>query len=161
MANRAQRRKAKVQCSRCGERVSLANAGAQDSGWNVTVKQGRVVGHLCPSCQTPEENAEAEINLATTEYAVDAFGRHVGFAKAEEPEPVRVCCDRCGTRTTADLAPDWVLSLEDGQIVETACPGCLTESEYLAAEVNDAMTELDRVTSEEGFVVRPKAGGDT
>ncbi|WP_194294572.1 hypothetical protein [Leucobacter muris] len=152
--NRKERRKAKVKCSRCGERVSVIAA----VGWNATVKQGRVIGHLCPSCQTPEENAEAEINLATTTYGVDAFGRHVGFPKVEEPEPVLVCCDRCGTSTTSDLAPEWVLGLDDGQIVATVCPGCLTESEHLAVEVNDAMTELARVTPEEGFVVKPKAG---
>jgi len=35
--------------------------------WNVVYVEGREQGTLCPSCQTPEENAEAEHNLATGE----------------------------------------------------------------------------------------------
>jgi hypothetical protein len=30
--------------------------------WNATLRQGVVVGYLCPDCQTPEENAEAAIH---------------------------------------------------------------------------------------------------
>ena len=69
----------KVQCSRCSNTVSVA--GAARALWNITVKQGRVIGHLCPGCQTPDENAEAEINAATTRYSRDAFGRMIGFPK--------------------------------------------------------------------------------
>ena len=45
------------------------------------MKAGLVVGVLCARCQTPEENAEAEINLATLEYDVDAAGRVIGRPK--------------------------------------------------------------------------------
>lgn len=41
-------------------------------------KASRLVAVLCPRCQTPEENTEAEINLATTDYGVNAFGIPVG-----------------------------------------------------------------------------------
>jgi hypothetical protein len=30
--------------------------------WNATLRQGVVVGYLCPDGQTPEENAEAAIH---------------------------------------------------------------------------------------------------
>lgn len=66
----------KLKCSRCGKRLR----GVGD-GWNATLSRGVVVGVLCPDCQTPDENAEAEINLATTDYGVNAFGRLVGFPK--------------------------------------------------------------------------------
>lgn len=75
--NRKQRRQAKIQCSRCGERTRPVKA----VGWNATFSAGRVVGYLCPACQTPEENVEAEINLATTNYGLDPFGRVIGFPK--------------------------------------------------------------------------------
>lgn len=42
-------------------------------------KNGKI-GHLCPGWQTPAENAEAEINLATLEYSVTADGRIGGIA---------------------------------------------------------------------------------
>jgi hypothetical protein len=42
---------------------------------------GEPIGYLCPNCQTPEENAEAEINLATIDYSVDDQGRMVGRPK--------------------------------------------------------------------------------
>ena len=77
MMGRKQRRNAKVRCSRCGTRTRVPKA----VGWNATLKQGRIVGYLCPACQTPEENVEAEINLATTNYGIDAFGRVIGFPK--------------------------------------------------------------------------------
>lgn len=45
--------------------------------WNFTARRGYIVGYLCPDCQTPEENAEAEINLATLDYGRDQLGRIV------------------------------------------------------------------------------------
>jgi hypothetical protein len=75
-------RRQKVQCSRCKRRASQQQASADL--WNMTFKQGVCVGHLCPNCQTPEENAEAEINAATTRYGVDAFGRMLGSPKIGE-----------------------------------------------------------------------------
>lgn len=65
-------------CGRCGRRYR----GRGD--WNATMREGVIVGLLCPRCQSPEENAEAEINEATLDYRLDAFGRAVGFPKAPE-----------------------------------------------------------------------------
>lgn len=62
-------------CSRCGRRLRSM------TGWNVNVVAGNVVDFICPACQSPEENAEAEINEATIRYSTDAFGRLVGTPK--------------------------------------------------------------------------------
>jgi MinD superfamily P-loop ATPase len=64
-----------MRCSRC-RKVCRDTAG-----WNMDLKAGAVAGFLCPTCQSPEENAEAEINLATLEYRRDSLGRLVGRAK--------------------------------------------------------------------------------
>ena len=61
-----------MKCERCSRRYR----GAGD--WNMNVRSGVVVGLLCPGCQTPEENAEAEINLATIDYGQDENGRLTG-----------------------------------------------------------------------------------
>ncbi|WP_199700477.1 hypothetical protein [Galactobacter valiniphilus] len=48
--------------------------------WNLVFAKGYVTGALCPSCQTPEENAEAVINEATLDYSkgrIDDAGRFV------------------------------------------------------------------------------------
>lgn len=66
-------------CSRCGRRFRETAPDAD--GWNGTYIKGVLVGAICPTCQTPEENAEAEINAATIEYRADAFGRLVGRPK--------------------------------------------------------------------------------
>lgn len=50
-------------CTRCRRRMrSIA-------GWNAVFRRGVAVGLLCPDCQTPEENAEAEINEAGLDYS--------------------------------------------------------------------------------------------
>ena len=68
-----------AKCQRCRRRY---RAGAADvDQWNATVRAGIVVALLCPACQTPEENAEAEINAATLNYSTDAFGRNIGTPK--------------------------------------------------------------------------------
>lgn len=45
------------------------------------MSRGVPAGYLCPGCQTPEENAEAEVNQATLDYAVRADGRAIGVPK--------------------------------------------------------------------------------
>ena len=52
-----------IECDRCGRRTR------NHAGWNAIFEQGRIVGHLCPNCQTPEENAEAAVNEATLAYS--------------------------------------------------------------------------------------------
>lgn len=64
-------------CSRC------ASVFVGRGDWNVTVKRGYVIGLLCPNCQTTEENAEAEINEATTDYGVAHDGGLLGKPKGK------------------------------------------------------------------------------
>lgn len=68
-----------LKCERCPRVFREALPDAKQ--WNATMKRGILVGSLCPNCQTPEENAEAEINQATTTYSTDAFGRLIGTMK--------------------------------------------------------------------------------
>ncbi|WP_329103221.1 hypothetical protein [Streptomyces sp. NBC_01439] len=57
-------------CIRC---TRACWKGAADAlRWNIEFAQGRPVGYLCPECQTPEENAEAEVNAATVDYVTMA-----------------------------------------------------------------------------------------
>lgn len=68
-----------IKCDRCGRRYR----GSGD--WNFMLQSGYVIGTICPTCQTPEENAEAVINEATTDYlGMDRFGRVIGRAKVSE-----------------------------------------------------------------------------
>lgn len=64
-----------VRCSECNRRMRST------AGWNCTIKSGVIVGNTCPTCQTPEQNAEAEINEATLDYGQDQFGRVIGKPK--------------------------------------------------------------------------------
>ena len=64
-----------VRCSECNRRMRSV------AGWNCTIKSGVIVGNICPACQTPEQNAEAEINEATLDYGRDQFGRVIGKPK--------------------------------------------------------------------------------
>ncbi|PSK90583.1 hypothetical protein CLV30_1388 [Haloactinopolyspora alba] len=67
-----------IRCDRCNRRWR----GQGD--WNGTFERGRMVGALCPACQTPQENAEAVINEATLDYGVDERGRFRGRPKGGE-----------------------------------------------------------------------------
>jgi hypothetical protein len=75
-----------IRCTRCRK------VCRELYGWNSTVEAGVVVGFLCPTCQTPEENAEAEIHEATLEYARDprSAGLSVvrGRTRAPRPGPI-------------------------------------------------------------------------
>lgn len=64
-------------CERCRRRLRKSH-----DGWNAITKNGAILGFLCPSCQTPEENAEAEVNESTLNYSMRPDGRVVGQPKA-------------------------------------------------------------------------------
>ena len=64
-------------CDRCGRRERSLAAMA---GWNAVVEFGYITGLLCPSCQTPEEKAEAVIHEATLDFAIIS-GRLVASPK--------------------------------------------------------------------------------
>ena len=73
-------------CNRCRKRLRNLN---NSSGWNVVFDQGRPVGFLCPSCQTPEENAESVINEAALDYSrttADPSGRLIAPLKTDPYE---------------------------------------------------------------------------
>lgn len=48
------------------------------------MQHGVVVGFLCPDCQTPMENAEAEVNLATLRYGPGPEGYLITTPKADD-----------------------------------------------------------------------------
>jgi len=66
-----------AKCRQCQRRYHDRGA------WNAVVERGVVVGVLCPRCQTPAENAEAEIHDATLHYDRDGAGRLIGRPKGE------------------------------------------------------------------------------
>lgn len=66
---------ARWKCDRCGRRYR----GAGD--WNLVFCLGVAVGALCPSCQTPQESAEAAVNEAVLTYTVDPLGLVRGAPK--------------------------------------------------------------------------------
>jgi hypothetical protein len=45
-----------IRCDRCGRRCRNPAAFVTDE-WNATLRQGVVVGYLCPDCQTPEDGS--------------------------------------------------------------------------------------------------------
>lgn len=69
-------RRPRPSCDRCTARLPR-NVGE----WNVTIKDGKIAGYLCPGCQTPEENAEAEIRNSTLDYFSDGRGYFRGRPK--------------------------------------------------------------------------------
>jgi len=116
---------AKVQkCERCQRR----HRGSGD--WNVTIRDGEVVGVLCPTCQTPEENAEAVVNEATLVYSRDAAGRTPGKPKGGPTDLEGLATDLLrrtedAVMRLASLAVDTgiTMSLNDAvQMVEDGLP---------------------------------------
>lgn len=66
-----------IRCSRCNRRYRKWSADADR--WNMVFEGGMFTGaYLCPRCQTPEENLEAEAQQATLDYErgyIDEEGR--------------------------------------------------------------------------------------
>lgn len=56
-------------CTRCKRR----HRGHGE--WNFVLRSGHIRELVCPGCQTPEENAEAEVNAALLNYSADHQGR--------------------------------------------------------------------------------------
>lgn len=54
-----------IDCMRCGKSEFVGNA----EGWNTVFDKGVIVGHICPGCQTDEEDIEAQVNEALTDYS--------------------------------------------------------------------------------------------
>jgi len=68
-------------CVRCRRRLRKSHLSA-DCQWNAVTENGVITGIICPTCQTPQENAEAAINEATLAYSVRPDGRLIGRPKA-------------------------------------------------------------------------------
>ncbi|MCX4681312.1 hypothetical protein OG413_45225 [Streptomyces sp. NBC_01433] len=58
-----------ARCLRCGDPHTEG-----DGGWNADWRQGRGHGLVCPTCQTPEEAAEASVKTAYLDYDNAAVG---------------------------------------------------------------------------------------
>lgn len=59
-----------ARCFRCGKTHTEST-----DGWHVDWRQGRVHELVCPTCQTPEEAAEASVKAACLDYDNAAVGR--------------------------------------------------------------------------------------
>ena len=92
-----------VRCSRCGRPMRSM------TGWNVETRAGVPVVAICPDCQTPEENAEAEINEATLIYRRDDKGRVIGSPDVGTltlPGAAPGSCVGCGRQTDTGLGTE-------------------------------------------------------
>lgn len=57
-----------VTCSRCGFTALL------DETWNGSFSRGVLIEIICGRCQSADENMEAAIREATSNYSIDSFG---------------------------------------------------------------------------------------
>ncbi|MHA3020126.1 hypothetical protein ACXPWS_07600 [Mycobacterium sp. BMJ-28] len=88
-----------IRCDRCRRRCR------NTAGWNVDMIAGLVVGHLCPNCQTPEEDLDAELNLIT--------GRSDGYAVRPDPDDLtEVVLGLVNTYPTPEVMRDRACALE-------------------------------------------------
>jgi hypothetical protein len=53
-----------ARCGRCDRQMPPDD----NERWNIRWSRGVITGFLCPECQTPEENAEAEVHEALFDY---------------------------------------------------------------------------------------------
>lgn len=76
-------RRARLACGRCGQRAprDLTSEDAED--WSGRYEGGRLALVVCPSCHSPVETAEAELNAAAVMIEAEAGGR---FAAARPPQ---------------------------------------------------------------------------
>ena len=63
-----------IECMRCGRSELAGNA----ENWNTVFDQGAIVGHVCPDCQTDEEDIEAQVNDALMGYSKLKLVRTLG-----------------------------------------------------------------------------------
>lgn len=95
-------------CSRCGRRWR-----GQIDVWNFELKDNRLVGVICPDCQTPEELNDAEIYQAKLDYlGIGADGliveepktthAHYGELTRDLWERTRTAIGKVGERAVAN-----------------------------------------------------------
>ncbi|MGW4490408.1 hypothetical protein [Streptomyces sp. NPDC004376] len=136
-------------CSRC-TRAWWPGASDEDQ-WNTVHKGGRLTGYLCPQCQTPEENAEAEVKAALVDYdhpTTDADGR-VRLAPRGGWHSVAV-----GTHSVvqSDPAVHLALGIENAQLHIGVAAHTDARLHNLFSETcaGHVRTELDRVGARPG-----------
>jgi transcription initiation factor TFIIIB Brf1 subunit/transcription initiation factor TFIIB len=76
-------------CARCGAVLREEEIGP-GCRWSADMHRGRIVGLICPACQTPDEDAEAQFNAETLVYGRDASGRCVASPKVTPASGERV-----------------------------------------------------------------------
>jgi hypothetical protein len=88
-----------ILCTRCDRAT-----GSLD-GWNFTLAEGVAVGHVCPHCQTEEENAETEIHAAAVDFEDDELQRILGRPRDESPVPTHAtrAAERAEVRKMLDI----------------------------------------------------------
>lgn len=69
-----------LKCDRCGREENIHEL-TERHYWIGITKDGYLATWLCPDCQTPEEQAAAEVNDALLEYKKDDQGRMMGRRK--------------------------------------------------------------------------------
>jgi len=100
-----------AKCTRCQKKYRSRGE------WNAVYNAGIMTGILCPACQTPEENAEAVINQATTFY---------GTTQPAQPADVaELLVNRCekAVRKFAELAVDTGISFPVSDVVKSVIDG--------------------------------------
>ena len=92
-----------VECARCGKIEFAGNA----EGWNTVFDMGVIAGFLCPECQTPEEDLEAQVNEATIDYsktkAISTFDDLFAMFRPRWREALRVIAGGDAERGNAQL----------------------------------------------------------
>lgn len=105
-----------VRCGRCRRRMR-----GLGGGWNADFIAGLIVGYICPDCQTPQEDLDAELNLITgasdmvplraDRYEPEAYITHVinGLVRTyPTPEMLRDKANQLGDRRRDQQASQMV-----------------------------------------------------
>lgn len=75
--------KKSLKCTVCRRRFRV---GSHDFRlWNGEWKAGLLVAVLCPKCQTPEQDIEAQVNNVFTRYVGTVNGRAIGVTMTPTP----------------------------------------------------------------------------
>ena len=71
-----------LKCSTCGRRFRERAFDAEF--WNVELHAGIITRVLCPDCQTPEQDMEAQVNQAMLNYARNTSGQIIARTKGTD-----------------------------------------------------------------------------
>jgi DNA-directed RNA polymerase subunit RPC12/RpoP len=163
----------KVQkCGRCGKRYR------NQPGWNADMIAGLVAGVLCPDCQDPQEDLEAELNLVLGRSEGNALDMSDPEAAAEKlinglvqayptPEIMRDKADKLATARSDEQAATMVRSMrqladdmESGELweddeSESACMQCGRPAPTTVDEFTTWSVATNTETGEQVGVICP------